>query len=91
MKYTNNNLFYKLRDKITVKVDEPLEALGLEHFVLPFAFLAGGLVLATLMFIMELYIYRKKQNNILQVEEYKGGVNDLDVQVAELEDELNVI
>ena len=44
-----------------MKEDAPLEALGLEHFVLPFALLAGGVIMATLVFILELYTFHRKK------------------------------
>ena len=52
---------FKTRAKITVKEESPLEALGLEHFLLPFACLGGGVILATFVFILELYTFNRKK------------------------------
>ena len=63
----------------------------MEHYVLPSALLAGGLFLATLVFILELYIPREKQANTVptsQVKKYNNGTNELEVPVAELEDHM---
>ena len=38
--------------------DEPLEVMGLKHFILPFTLLGAGLVLSTVVGFLELAFYK---------------------------------
>ena len=49
-----------------MKENTPLGPLNLEHFVLPFAILTGGISLATLVFILELSFKKDSQNGIVK-------------------------
>ena len=62
-----------------MKEKNPLKPLNLEHFVLPFTILAGMISLATLVFILELYFYKKRQNEIIKplVSEIDSDANDM--------------
>ena len=57
---------FLFRNYAPVKENAPLEHLKLVHFVLPFAILTGGISLATLVFILELFFQKERQNGIVK-------------------------